>query len=204
MEYFTKLSPQDFETIESNKTPVILVAGMRSSGRMLLPLKEFLESKGYPTYLPPEKKNLDHLPKLAKRLIKQVQKIQKPKVQIVAHSLGGLITLKAMQDPEFAEKVERVIALGSPFRGSLLGVFALHDNNRKFVRYLSEETDELTSHKAINHKFISLFAEYDEVVIPQKCATLRYAKENAEIPIIGHFNLIVDPKAFKEIAKRLV
>ncbi len=42
------------------------------------------------------------------------------KVRIVAHSLGGVIVRVALQDLEFASKIDKILFLGVPHQGSIL------------------------------------------------------------------------------------
>lgn len=204
LEFFTKLKLRDFSTIESKKIPVVLVQGSLASARYMIPFKRFLESRNYPVYLYSRKRNTKYLSELSDQLMKRVSCLKEKRIQIVAHSLGGLITLWAMQNKKFAKKVQQVIAVGSPFKGSLWGALAFYDKNKKFLKYFSKDTQKLTSNKKINSKFVSLFAEYDEFVIPQSCAHLNDARGNFQIPVVGHYNIIRSKEGWKEIESRLV
>jgi predicted alpha/beta hydrolase family esterase len=206
LEYFTRLAKKDFATIQSKKTPVVLVAGIYASGRSLLPLKKFLESQNYPVYLAPEKKNRESIPILAKRLQKQIQKIPAPKVQIVAHSMGGITVLKALQNKKTLAKVLQVITLGSPLNGCALGSLAFweHWNNQKYLALHSPAIKKINSHKKINQKICALYAYFDEIVFPKRNMKLENAKENKELLTYGHVGLILYRRTWEEVAKRLV
>jgi len=206
LEYFTKLRKKDFETIKSQKTPVVLVAGIYASGRSLLPMKKFLERKGYPVHLAPEKKNYESVLILARRLEKQIQKIPAQKVQIVAHSMGGITALQALQNPKIFAKVVQVVTLGSPLNGCRLGNLAFweHWNNQKYLALHSPAIKKINSHKKINQKICTLYACFDEIVFPKRNMKLKNAKENKELPTYGHTGLILYRRTWKEVAKRLV
>ena len=204
LEYFTKLEKKDFETIKSEKTPVILVAGIYGSARSLVLMKKFLEEHGYPVYLLSDKKNIDPVPVLAKRLEKKILKIPAKKIQIVAHSMGGITTLKALQSKKVFEKVARVITIGSPLNGCFFGKLAFWEKNKnqKWVSS-SEEVKSLSSDKKINKKIYSLYAEIDEVVFPYRSSILIGAGENKKIKVKGHAGLILAEKSWEEVLKRL-
>jgi triacylglycerol lipase len=205
LEYFTKLNKKDFETIKSKKTPVILVAGIYAGGRSLLPMKKFLEAKGYPVYLTPEKKNYAPIPVLAKKLQKQILRISAKKVQLVAHSMGGVTVLAALQDKKTLAKVAQVITLGSPLNGCFLGKIAFweHWNNQKYVAP-SAEIAKLNANVGINKKIRALYSCFDEIVFPKRNMPLRHAKESKELSTYGHVGLILYRKTWEEVAKRLV
>jgi pimeloyl-ACP methyl ester carboxylesterase len=40
------------------------------------------------------------------------------KVRVIAHSLGGMVVRRALLDPDFASKVDKVIFLGTPHQGN--------------------------------------------------------------------------------------
>jgi pimeloyl-ACP methyl ester carboxylesterase len=206
LEHFTRLHEKDFTTIQSKKTPVVLVAGIYAGGRSLLPLKKFLESQNYPVYLAPEKQNYEAVSILAKRLEKQIQKISDPKIQIMAHSMGGITVLQALQNPKIFAKVTQVITLGSPLNGCLLGSLAFLERrrNQKYLALNSQAIKKLNSNLKINCKIRVLWAAFDEIVFPKKSIKLRGAKENAELPVYGHTGLILAKKSWQEILKRLV
>ncbi len=124
LEYFSRSRAKDFATIKSKRMPVVLVAGIYASGKSLRPLKKFLEQKGWPVSLAPAEKNYAAVPILAKRLEERILAIPAKKVQIVAHSLGGITALVALKTPKVFAKVAQVITLGSPLQGCALGKFA--------------------------------------------------------------------------------
>ena len=206
LEYFTRLRKSDFRTIKSRKTPIVLVGGIYAGARSLLMMKKFFESKGYPVYLPSEKKNFQQIPVLAKRLQNQIKKIPAQKVQIIAHSMGGITTLQALRDAKTLAKIQQVITIGSPLNGCPMGNLAFWEyrNNQKYLAKNSETIHKLNSNKKINRKIRSLYAEFDEIVFPKKTSILLGAKENRQLKVHGHLGLILAKKSFREIAKRLV
>jgi len=206
LEHFSRLQKSDLRTIKSAKTPIILVAGIYASVRSLLPLKKFLESEGYSVYLPQKRKNYEAVPVLAKRLQERIKKIPTKKVQIIAHSMGGITTMKALQDPKTFAKVSQVITLGSPLNGCILGSLAFWERrkNRKYLALFSRDIAKLNSNLKINKKVRTLYSRRDGVVFPKSMAKLRGAKENAELSVIGHVGLILARSAWEEVLKRLV
>ncbi|MFH1375300.1 MAG: hypothetical protein ABIH35_01370 [Patescibacteria group bacterium] len=206
LEYFTRLRKKDFATIKSKRVPVVLVAGIYAGGRSLLPMKHFLESKGYPVYLALEQKNWEPVPILAKRLQRQISCLPAKHVQIVAHSMGGITTLAALRDKKVLSKVKQIITLGSPLNGCPLGSVAFWERgkNQKYLASNSKIIKRLNSNPKINRKIRSLCASFDEIVFPQKVSRLRGAKENYKLPISGHASLILAEEVWEEILKRLV
>lgn len=206
LEYFTKLKKSDFRTIKSRKTPIVLVGGIYAGARSLVMMKKFFEAKGYPVHLPSEKRNYERIPVLAKRLQNKIKKIPAKKIQIVAHSMGGITTLQALQDKTTLAKTKQVITLGSPLHGCPMGSLAFWEywNNGDYLRHNSATIKKLNSDKKVNSKIRSLRASFDEIVFPKSTSILKSAKENKQISIHGHLGLILAQKSFREISKRLV
>lgn len=206
LEYLTRLRQKDFATIKSKRVPIVLVAGIYASGKSLRPMKKFFEQKGWPVSLAPGEKNYESVPVLAKRLEQRILALPAKKVQIVAHSLGGITALAALRNPKVFAKVSQVIALGSPLNGCALGNLAFWElkKNRDFVALNSKKIQALTASPKINRKFRSLRAKLDPVVFPVEASILTGARENSELKVVGHIALILSPEAWRAVAKRLV
>ena len=99
---------------------VVLVHGLWMNAAALLMLQKRLHECGYrvvrfgyPTVRAGLKEN-------AARLSRVLKSLQTGRIHIVAHSLGGLVTLHALElNPE--PRVRRIVLLGSPVAGSLTG-----------------------------------------------------------------------------------
>ncbi|MFH0776265.1 MAG: hypothetical protein V1936_01475 [Patescibacteria group bacterium] len=206
IENCTHLRPRDLKTIVAKKMPVVLISGIYTGGRSLLPLKQFLESQGWPVYLPAEKKNFARLPILAKQLERRIREIPAKKVQIVAHSMGGLTALWALQDPKLRARVAQVISLGAPFNGCILGSLAFWERkrNQKYLALHSAAIKKMQANRAACGKIRALHAKFDELVFPESTTILKGARENTELQVIGHAGLLLAKKTWRAIAKRLL
>ena len=206
LEYFSRSRAKDFATIKSKRMPVVLVAGIYASGKSLRPLKKFLEQKGWPVSLAPAEKNYAAVPILAQKLEERILAIPAKKVQIVAHSLGGITALVALKTPKVFAKVAQVITLGSPLQGCALGKFAFWElkKNRDFVAPNSKKIQALTANSKINRKFRSLRAHFDPIVFPPEVSILPGAQENRGLPVVGHIALILSLTAWRSVVKRLL
>lgn len=195
----TELPPK---ILKSKKQPVLLVAGIFASGRMWLPFKQFLESRGYTVYLPPLKRNFADVPTLAAELAAQIQKLPAKKIQIVAHSLGGLTALAALQNPKIAAKVSQVITLGSPLLGCFFGTI-YPTAARPWLKFNSAERSAWLRN-SVTKKFKTFVARRDWIVFPASRAVLSAAAEVLELPVAGHLSLVLHPAVWAAVERRLV
>jgi triacylglycerol lipase len=122
------------------------------------------------------------------------------KIVIVAHSMGGLVARAYLRD-HGSTRVEKVITLGTPHRGTGLANFGIGGNSKQmrwtgsakkgtcsdWLRQLEEtETD------AIRALFVSIYSHHDNIVSPHTSACLAGAV-NIGFNGIGHVRLAFDP-----------
>ncbi len=114
----------------TDNRPVLLVHGLYHNKIAWLIMKHRLNSMGF--------NNLNtwqynswttSYPELVLELKKEIQKLYREngsqtKVTLVGHSLGGLLISGAAAEPEISSIVSRIITLGTPFKGSILALFA--------------------------------------------------------------------------------
>jgi len=110
--------------VSQGEVPVILVPGWFDTGRAMAALRIRLLGAGWPpegilamTFLESTGGNLDHAAELADSIDGLLARSGAPKVDIVAHSMGGLATRAYLRGG--GAKVRRVIFLGTPQRGTL-------------------------------------------------------------------------------------
>lgn len=110
--------------VSQGEVPVVLVPGWFDTGRAMAALRIRLLGAGWPserilamTFLESTGGNLDHAAELADSIDGLLARSGAPKVDIVAHSMGGLATRAYLR--EGGAKVRRVIFLGTPQRGTL-------------------------------------------------------------------------------------
>ena len=107
-----------FGVAQGDGSPTIVVPGFLGSDLYLYELHFWLSRIGYKSYLSNIGWNADCLDTLSEKLISTIKKAHKEtgkKVNLIGHSLGGVLSRSAaVQHPEL---VESVITLASPFRG---------------------------------------------------------------------------------------
>ena len=95
---------------------VVLVPGIGLGGTELLWLAGRLRGKGYRVRIfwwNPWRRTLN---RSSEELHRTLSAIDSPEIYLIAHSLGGLVSLRTLQDHPDA-RVRRMVALGSPLNG---------------------------------------------------------------------------------------
>jgi hypothetical protein len=123
-----------------------------------------------------------------------------PRAQIVAHSLGGILLRRAMQDPGFVHHVSRCIFLGTPHQGlkrvpwSLPSIRALHTRSELL---LSLRQDPL----APGVDYWNLRGALD--VITPLASTFLPHIPNKIYPSVGHAGLLSSSEVLSDVVEIL-
>ncbi|MEM9400527.1 MAG: alpha/beta fold hydrolase [Verrucomicrobiota bacterium] len=159
------------------KTPVLLVHGIWDTGKKFKRLKSYLEERGYEVVTVDLKPNTGKasLAELAKRLDEFVNKnFPSHKFDIIAFSMGGLVSRHYLQYMDGASRVNRFISISSPHHGTFTAnVYALVTKffhfkgvpemcwQSRFVRKLNSDASCL---RKLN--FTSLWTPWDLMIVP--------------------------------------
>ena len=120
------------------KETVVLVHGVWMTGLELSLLALRLRRCGYRTVVFRYRSLYRPVPHNAQRLRKCIAELGDTRVHVVAHSLGGIVTLQALQEqPDLFDG--RIVLLGSPVNGSII---ARRVNRYRLFRWLLGRSGE--------------------------------------------------------------
>ncbi|MDX1455875.1 MAG: alpha/beta fold hydrolase [Gammaproteobacteria bacterium] len=103
--------------MSSPREHVVLVHGLWMHGLVMRWLASRLERAGFATHTFSYRTTRDSIADNAARLADFIESLDAPTVHLVAHSLGGIVSLTMLQErPGIIDG--RVVLLGSPVRGS--------------------------------------------------------------------------------------
>lgn len=98
-------------------TGVVLVHGLWMPGAEMVLLHRRLGTAGFQTHQFSYRSVLDGVEANARRLAEFLHSVPGETVHLIGHSLGGVITVKALQDKPI-ERIGRIVCLGAPLQGS--------------------------------------------------------------------------------------
>lgn len=182
---------------------VILVHGYLANRASFFPLSTYLKSIGVKQILSfnyGARLSVDQAAIALRDFIRK--NVRGGEIDLVCHSLGGVIAHVYVQELGGHRKVNRCITLGTPFRGTYNAYWV----STRVGRDLRPDSPlmariEATRSKAASVKFTSIVAGSDNIVIPRVFAAL--GEDVVHIPDLGHVGLLFSPTVFFEIAKRL-
>src|SRR5262245_35405339 len=195
--------------------PVLLLHGFATAGRVLAPLARYLRRElrrpvmrlalGGATPL-----HLGDVRCSARRVHDAIQEVVSgrdvPHVDVVGHSLGGLVATYLLKAIDRGKRVRRVVTLGAPHRGTplaLLGALPLGIFSRAVWQMLPgspllKEIERLPVPEGSD--LFALEADGDALV------PLRFGRPpaapgqvNAVLPGIGHIELLYSPRALHAV-----
>lgn len=169
--------------------PVLLLPGIWESWQFLQPLATALHERGHPVHVVPELgRNLASVVDGSELAYRYLHDYDLRGVIIIAHSKGGLIGkfMMAKRDPARSRRIERMIAVATPFSGSVYARWAITPSIRAFsprdatLRLLADDL-------ATNARITSIFPAFDPH-IPGGSALP--GARNVRLKGSGHFRII--------------
>lgn len=188
------------------ETPVILLHGLFHNRSCWMWTRYWLKQAGfhsvYAINLPPWK----DVESLTERVTKKVDALRHSagidKVHLVGHSMGGIIARNYLQIRGGADRVDRLVMLGTPNGGSKLAALALSPLAASLMpgSNLLQRLDAAAMPS--DAKIRAIYSRHDNIVLPYDNSLLQGA-DNVELSDIGHTSLLYHPKAFQAVVEGL-
>ncbi|MHB8418616.1 MAG: esterase/lipase family protein [Myxococcales bacterium] len=127
------------------------------------------------------------------------------RIDLVCHSLGGLVARLYLQELKGARRVDRCITLGTPHQGTY-NAYWLTSRVARELRPDSPLLARLESGRAAaaSVRFASVVAGSDPIVVPRVFGTASGTHEElVYLPHMGHLGLLFSPAAFRAVEERL-
>ncbi len=190
--------------------PVLLVPGWFDTARELAPLRIRLVSAGWPeryvmaiTFADPTGSNVAHAAEIAEAVDTLLARTGEARVDIVAHSMGGLATREYLKDPAGARRVRRVVLLATPNQGTYSAYFAFGGGRDEMIpgsTFLDSLNDGPPVPPGIH--MVTLRTPLDAHVLPPESATLP-GVEDVEVCCPTHEGLLRDLEVFRIVRRFL-
>ncbi len=129
------------------------------------------------------------------------------KVDLVAHSMGGVVARLALDDAETAARVANLVTLGTPHRGTYLARFAsthlthsLRPGSTVLARLCEGAPGKLR--EGMPH-LVSMWSRGDLFMLPPENALVDGA-ENIEMPSFTHYSFLLTPESWRAVYDSLL
>lgn len=197
-------------TAHRTDVPVLLVPGWFDTERELAPLRIRLVSAGWPeryvmaiTFDDPTGSNVAHAREIGEAVDTLLARAGARRVDIVAHSMGGLATREYLKDPEGARRVRRVVLLATPNQGTYSAYLAFGGGRDEMLPG-SAFLDSLNAGPPVppGVEIVTLRTPLDAHVLPSESATLP-GVEDVEVCCPTHEGLLRDLEVFRIVRRFL-
>lgn len=178
--------------------PVLLLPGIYERWQFLRPVADLLSEAGHPVHVLTRLRwNTAPVAESATLVAAYLEEHDLRDVLVVAHSKGGLIGKYAMlhEDPE--GRIDRMIAVATPFAGSLYARFLPHPHLRLFsprdrtVRSLGEQLE-------VNARITSIWGAFDPHI---PGGSRLPGAVNVPLRTSGHFRIIGQAELLDAVAR---
>lgn len=180
----------DRRYLTGDRAPVVLLPGVYEPWTFLRPLVERLHALGHPVHVVRAlRTNVRSIPVAAAVAQRYLDDRDLRGVVLVAHSKGGLIGKHMLLVDDTAGRIDRLVAIATPFGGSRYAHWMLDPSLRAF-RPTEKTLAMLAASAAVNARITSIYGAED-THIPEGCALP--GATNLEFPVTGHFRVLADP-----------
>lgn len=200
---------KDVSHPDSLQRPIVLVHGYMMRGGVMWLIKRRLINAGFKqvhlfTYAPPWR-DINCFARQLEDFVSKIAPDPKTKVDIVAHSMGGLVSRYYINLLEGYKRVSRFITLGTPHGGSMLWSFAIWQCGRQ-MRPESPTLNGLAEndYRLDDLSVTSIYSDFDELVIPQESPVIsRSGVNNIMVSGVGHVGFVFDGYVYELIEQAL-
>ncbi|MCU1425129.1 MAG: alpha/beta hydrolase [Microbacteriaceae bacterium] len=181
---------------EGEAGPVLLIPGVYERWQFMRPVALRLAAAGHPIHVvEPLGYNRTAVSDAAEVAQRYLDDHDLHNVTIVAHSKGGLIGKHMMLVNDRAGRIDRMVAIATPFNGSSYARFL---PGRTLRAFMPTETTlaMLGANAEVNSRIVSIFGAFDPH-IPGGSALA--GATNLRMPVSGHFRILADAAVLAEV-----
>lgn len=157
---FGRADPEAFLKNPGPKAPVVMIPGVYERWQFLRPVGDHLARNGHPVHVVPALRwNTASVADSAQLVLDLLAERDLRRVIIVAHSKGGLIGKQAMlRDAD--SRIDRMVAISTPFSGSVYARFLVGATLRAFSPN-NAALKSLGAQLEVNSRITSIWGTFD-------------------------------------------
>jgi triacylglycerol lipase len=180
----------------------VLVHGYLANRSAFQPLEKYLRLRGAGQVLSFDYRSTSGVEQGARALKEYLRThVRGGRIDLVCHSLGGLVARVYLQEFGGARRVDRCITLATPHHGTYNAYWVASRVGRE-LRPDSPLLQRLEASraKAAKVRFFSIIGGSDNIVIPRVFSS---NEETLHLPDVGHLGMLFSPQTFRAVAERL-
>lgn len=193
---------------QGNGEPVMVVPGLTTNDMSTIPLRKFLEFKGFSVYGWDQGLNIKYSEKLEKKLLDRIEMIaqrHQQKVTLIGWSLGG-ITIRLLAKHN-AEYIKQIIPMGAPFSNlagktyvswwyALLAQETIKDFNQTWLKEIEAQPDVPST---------AIYSKTDGMVSWEYCMEWTTGPKTQNIEVLcNHLGFGMTPSVWAILVDRIL
>ncbi len=205
---------RDIEALpDDGHAPIVCIHGLSGHRQNFFPLRGLLYLHGRRRVYSIGYDDAAPLEESARTLARVVEEIvaandlgEETRIDLVAHSMGGIVARLAAFDPAFRRRIRHLVTLGTPHRGTLAARFMatprtldLRPDSALFARLDSQLP---WPGPPSSPRFTAFWSQSDVFMLPASTATLPGA-DNRELSNMSHTGYLTRPSALIAIREAL-
>ena len=192
-----------------DKLPVLVIPGYaQPSWYFMYGIYRMLKRHNYPVFKISLFFNIRDIRDSAKQVRDLVEEILAktgaPKIDLVAHSMGGLISRYYIQNLGGSKKVKNLLTITTPHYGTNMAVFAIGKGARQMVpgsKFLRELNKKGEIYGDI--RYTCIWTDTDEIVIPPHNSVLIGAHQVYLVRFTEHVSILFSRRTYEHILTTL-
>lgn len=185
---------------DPHAAPILLIPGIWETWQFLLPVARQLHRAGHPVHaISGIGYNRGTVPAMSAVVSAYLAEANLHGVIVLAHSKGGLIGKHVMSASPEASRVEKMIAIGTPFSGSVYARFAPIRSLRAFSPS-NAGLLQLAANLVVNARIVSIYSSFDPHI---PGGSHLEGATNIKLGTMGHFRLLNDPRLLRAVDEQL-
>jgi triacylglycerol lipase len=182
------------------KVPVLLIPGIYETWQFMRPIADHLHRAGHPVHVVQKLGyNRGTVEAMALLAAGYIEEHDLTDVVVVAHSKGGLIGKFLMTMSSIAPRITRLVAINTPFSGSVYANFFLLPSIRAFSPR-DRTLRALLANLEINAHITSIYGRFDPHI---PGGSFVEGARNIQLDTMGHFRPIADARVLQEVDRAI-
>lgn len=195
--------------LRSGEPPIILCHGYMHNRSAFLVLEHRIRKAGWnniiaPNFRPASASIRCFADQLSEKVRQAISQTGCDRVNLIGHSMGGLVMRYFIEHLGGSSSVRTAITLGTPHRGTKTAVLGLFDTARQFrpdSTLIAELRLPPSAHDNLN--MVSIWSDFDTVVLPPENASLPEPGKNIVVRNVGHVALLFSGQVFTHLRREL-
>lgn len=184
----------------AGKAPVLLLPGIYETWQFMRPIAHHLHRAGHAVHVVQTMGyNLGTVEDMARLAAAHLEEHDLTDVVIVAHSKGGLIGKFLLTMSGAAPRVNRLVAINTPFSGSIYAAFFFLPSIRAFSPY-NRTLQKLRAEFSLNARITSIYSRFDPHI---PGGSFVEGARNVQLETMGHFRPVADSRVLREIDRAI-